>query len=223
MSEKFKLRLEFEKTGRIRFISHLDLLRVMQRLFKRAGVPLWHSEGFNPHPYLNFLQPMPLGIEGLNEPLDIRIEGDMSFKEIKSRLNAVMPEGIEIVDVLKPEHKPNEIAAAEYEIDVYFSNPAEAEGFAAGAESVIRGGVLNAEKRSKRGIKTVNLCELVRSFETEVCENKVRVKTILAAGNTVNLNAELLMTALYGEFAADPEKTDIVRTRLLREDLSIFE
>lgn len=217
------VRLWFKKDGLAVYISHLDMNRCMTRAVRRAEIPLWYTEGFNPHPYMTFLMPLPLGQSGMREPLDIRIEGDMSFKEIKSRLNAVMPEGIEIVDVLKPEHKPNEIAAAEYEIDVYFSNPAEAEGFAAGAESVIKGGVLNAEKRSKRGIKTVNLCELVRSFETEVCDSKVRVKTILAAGNTVNLNAELLMTALYGEFAADPEKTDIVRTHLLRDDLSIFE
>ena len=217
------VRLWFKKDGLAVYISHLDMNRCMTRAVRRAEIPLWYTEGFNPHPYMTFLMPLPLGQSGMREPLDIRIEGDMSFKEIKSRLNAVMPEGIEIVDVLKPEHKPNEIAAAEYEIDVYFANNAEAEAFAAGAESVIKGGVLNAEKRSKRGIKTVNLCELVRSFETEVCENKVRVKTVLAAGNTVNLNAELLMAALYGEFAADPEKTDIVRTHLLREDLSIFE
>lgn len=217
------VRLWFKKDGLAVYISHLDMNRCMTRAVRRAEIPLWYTEGFNPHPYMTFLMPLPLGQSGMCEPLDIRIEDEMSFKEIKSRLNAVMPEGIEIVDVCKPEHKPNEIAAAEYEIDVYFESSGEAEGFKAGAESIIGGGVLNAEKRSKRGIKTVNLCELILSFEAAVCENKVRIRTILAAGNSVNLNAELLMNALYGEFAAEPEKTDIVRTKLLREDLSIFE
>ncbi len=217
------VRLWFKKDGLAVYISHLDMNRCMTRAVRRAEIPLWYTEGFNPHPYMTFLMPLPLGQSGMHEPLDIRIEAEMSFKEIKNRLNSVMPEGIEIVDVRKPEHKPNEIAAAEYEIDVCFESSGEAEGFKAGAESIIGGGVLNAEKRSKRGIKTVNLCELIRSFEATVCENKVRVRTILAAGNSVNLNAELLMNALYGEFAAEPEKTDIVRTKLLREDLSIFE
>lgn len=217
------VRLWFKKDGLAVFISHLDMNRCMTRAVRRAEIPLWYTEGFNPHPYMTFLMPLPLGQSGMREPLDIRIENDMSFKEIKARLNAVMPEGIEIVDVLKPEHKPNEIAAAEYEIDVYFESAGEAEGFRAGAESIIEGGVLNAEKRSKRGIKTVNLCEMIRSFEANADEAKVRIKAILAAGNSVNLNAELLMNSLYSEFAAEPEKTDIVRTRLLREDLSIFE
>ncbi len=217
------VRLWFKKDGLAVYISHLDMNRCMTRAVRRAEIPLWYTEGFNPHPYMTFLMPLPLGQSGMREPLDIRIEGDMSFKEIRSRLNAVMPEGIEIVDVLKPEHKPNEIAAAEYEIDAYFETSEQAKAFCTSAASIIGGGVLNAEKRSKRGIKTVNLCELVRSFEAEACENKVRVKTVLAAGNTVNLNAELLMTALYTELSADPEKTDIVRTHLLREDLSIFE
>ena len=217
------VRLWFKKDGLAVYISHLDMNRCMTRAVRRAEIPLWYTEGFNPHPYMTFLMPLPLGQSGMREPLDIRIEGDMSFKEIKSRLNAVMPEGIEIVDVLKPEHKPNEIAAAEYEIDAYFVNEAVAEKFAASSQSIIAGGILNAEKRSKRGIKTVNLCELVRLFDAKNCGNKVRVKTVLAAGNTVNLNAELLMTALYAETSEEAEKTDIVRTRLLREDLSIFE
>ncbi len=217
------VRLWFKKDGLAVYISHLDMNRCMTRAVRRAEIPLWYTEGFNPHPYMTFLMPLPLGQSGMREPLDIRIEGDMSFKEIRNRLNAVMPEGIEIVDVQKPEHKPNEIAAAEYEIDAYFENEADAEKFAASSQNIIAGGVLNAEKRSKRGIKTVNLCELVRSFEAGACENKVRVKTVLAAGNTVNLNAELLMTALYTELSSEAEKTDIARTRLLREDLSIFE
>ncbi len=217
------VRIWFKKDGLAVYISHLDMNRCMTRAVRRADIPLWYTEGFNPHPYMTFLMPLPLGQSGLREPLDIRIENDMSFKEIKSKLNAVMPEGIEIVDVCKPEHKPNEIAAAEYEIDAYFAEAGEAERFAAGVHSVVSGGVLNAEKRSKRGIKTVNLCEMIRSFNAKADGSKVRIKAVLAAGNSVNLNADLLMSALYAEFAMSPEKTGIARTCLLREDLSVFE
>ena len=134
-----------------------------------------------------------------------------------------MPEGIEIVDVREPFNKPNEIAAAEYEIETEFLSDGEAEGFAAGATAVIEGGVLNAEKRSKRGIKTVNLCEMVRSFECISQGNTVKTKTVLAAGNSDTLNAELLMNALFAEFAAEPEKNSVIRTKLLCEDLSVFD
>ena len=81
----------------------------------------------------------------------------------------------------------------------------------------------NAEKRSKRGIKTVNLCEMVRSFEC-VCDGcSVKIRTVLAAGNSVNLNAELLINSLLAEFAAESEKTSVIRTKLLRDDMSVFE
>lgn len=217
------VRLWFKKDGLAVYISHLDMNRCMTRAVRRADIPLWYTEGFNPHPYMTFLMPLPLGQSGMKEPLDIRIEGEMSFGEIKKRLNSVMPEGIEIVDVAKPEHKPNEIDAAEYEIDVWFENSETAKAFSAEAKNIIDGGILNAEKRSKKGIKTVNLCELVRSFEISADENKVFVKAVLAAGNTVNLNAELLLNALLSALSAEETDRNIVRTKLLREDLSIFE
>ncbi len=216
------VRIWFEKSGLAVYISHLDMNRCMTRAVRRAEIPLWYTEGFNPHPYMTFLMPLPLGQTGKREPLDIRIEQDMSFDAIKDRLNSVMPEGISIVDVSEPFNKANEIAAAEYEIITEFLSEGEAEGFAAGAQDVIESGVLNAEKRSKRGIKTVNLCEMVRSFECTASGNNVITKAVLAAGNTVNLNAELLMNALFAEFAAEPEKNSITRTKLLCDDLSVF-
>ena len=79
-----------------------------------------------------------------------------------------------------------------------FATQAQAESFAADATALIAGGVLNAEKRSKKGIKTVNLCEMVRSFSAEARENEVFIRTILAAGNTVNLNADLLFSSTFG-------------------------
>lgn len=218
------VRLWFKKDGLAIYISHLDMNRCMTRAVRRAEIPLWYTEGFNPHPYMTFLMPLPLGQCGMREPLDIRIEkDDMTFKQIKESLNAVMPQGIEIVDVCKPVMKSNEIAAAEYQIITGFSSEGEAEGFAAGAENIIKGGVLNAEKRSKKGIKTVNLCELIRSFECKAEGNEVFTKAVLASGNTVNLNAELLMNTLFAEFAAEPVKNEIIRTKLLTENLSVFE
>ena len=217
-----KLRLRFEKTDRAVYISHLDLMHTMQRAFSRAGYELKYSEGFNPHPQISIALPLSVGASSLCEILDFKLSHDADISEIPAKLSAVMPEGIKIVDVQEPVHKANEIAAAEYEIVTEFLSEGEAEGFAAGAQSVIDSGVLNAEKRSKRGIKTVNLCEMIRSFECKVNANRVETKAVLAAGNTVNLNAELLMNALFAEFAAEPEKNSISRTKLLRTDLSLF-
>lgn len=217
------VRIWFEKSGLAVYTSHLDMNRCMIRAVRRAQIPLWYTEGFNPHPYITFLLPLPLGQEGRREPLDIRIEDDsMPFADVVDRLNAVMPEGIRMLEACEPEYKSNLIAAAEYEIITEFASAGEAEGFAAGAQAVIASGVLNAEKRSKRGIKTVNLCELVRSFDCRAEGCKTVTAAVLAAGSSVNLNAELLMNALFAEFAAQPERNSISRLRLLTEDLSEF-
>lgn len=218
------VRIWFKKDGLAIYISHLDMNRCMTRAVRRAGIPLWYTEGFNPHPYMTFLMPLPLGQSGMREPLDIKIEqDDMSFKQIKENLNSVMPEGIEIVDVCKPVNKPNEIAAAEYKIISTFADSHSAESFAATAMQIINGGELNAEKRSKKGTKTVNLCEFIRSFECKAQDNEVFADAVLASGNSVNLNAELLMNTLFERFESKPLKNEIIRTKLLLENLTMFE
>ncbi len=218
------VRLWYKKSGLAIYTSHLDMNRCFTRAVRRADIPLWYTEGFNPHPYMTFLMPLPLGQTGMREPLDIRTESDdISNKEIMQRMNAVLPEGLEIVDVTKPVGKPNEIAAAEYLIEALFKDEKEAEKFADSSREIISGGVLNAEKKSKKGIKTVNLCEMVRSYECTQNGSAVNITCVLAAGNAVNLNADLLINALFAEIQTASEKTDIVRTKLLTENMNFFE
>lgn len=84
----FEVRLWLSKQGRIKYVSHLDMFRLMQRAVRRAEIPLWYTEGFNPHPYISFLLALSLGTEGLREPVDIRIVDDMTPEEIKTGLTA---------------------------------------------------------------------------------------------------------------------------------------
>ncbi len=217
------VRIWYKKSDLVIYTSHLDMNRCFTRSVRMANIPLWYTEGFNPHPYMTFLLPLPLGTAGLREPIDIRIEGDISNDEIKSRLNSVLPEGLEIVDAIEPVHKVNEIVSSKYEINVEFLNEGEAEGFAAGAESVIDGGELLAEKKTKKGMKTINLCEMVNSFSAESEGNKVKIIAVLATGQALNLNANLLMDSLLKEFGAEPEKLSIIRTEIYIENNVNFE
>ncbi|MCQ2481435.1 MAG: TIGR03936 family radical SAM-associated protein [Clostridia bacterium] len=217
------VRLWYEKKGLTIYTSHLDMNRCFTRAVRMAGIPLWYTEGFNPHPYMTFLLPLPLGTVGVREPIDIRTEQDMPKEEIMARLNAVLPDGIKIVDVTDPVNKVNEIVSARYIVDIVFSNEGEAEGFAAGVNAVMESGELMAEKRSKRGIKTVNLCEMVSSFSAESEGVNVSINTVLATGTQVNLNATLLVDTLCNEFGADPEKIRITRTDIYMPESRNFE
>ena len=87
-------RLLFAKTGRARYISHLDLMRTFQRAFFRAGVPLKHTEGFNPHPFISIALPLSVGYSSQCEILEFVLLDGVSRDEVAGRLTAVMPEGI---------------------------------------------------------------------------------------------------------------------------------
>ena len=216
------VRIWYKKSGLVIYTSHLDMNRCFTRAVRRADIPLWYTEGFNPHPYLNFLLPLPLGQSGEKEPIDIKIEEDIPLDEIGRRLNSVLPEGLEIVAVTSPVNKVNEITEARYIIDIEFASGGEAEGFASGAAAVIESGVLNAEKRSKRGIQTVNLCEFIVDFNVS-CEGRaVHIDTCLATGTQRNLNASLLVDSLLGEFGAESEKLSISRREIYTENKKIF-
>ena len=93
-----KLRLRFEKTGRAVYISHLDLMAVMQRAFARADLPLKFSEGFNPHPQISILLPLSVGIASICELMDFRLLEERDLKTLPERLTAVLPDGIRALE-----------------------------------------------------------------------------------------------------------------------------
>ena len=92
-------RIKFTKTGRMQFISHLDLNRVMRTALIRAGIPIYYSEGFNPHPKMVFALPLSIGAESECELLDIKIIKEMPNDEIKERLSKELPCDMSVVNV----------------------------------------------------------------------------------------------------------------------------
>ncbi|MCZ7553207.1 MAG: TIGR03936 family radical SAM-associated protein [Anaerolineales bacterium] len=115
-----RLRISFEKTDLMRFSGHLDLHRAWERLFRRAGIPLAYSQGFNPHPRLNLAAALPLGFTSADEWLDAWIEQDLPLPQIERALTAACPPGIRILRVAEVEGRlpslPSEVCACEYQI-----------------------------------------------------------------------------------------------------------
>ena len=81
------IRLGFYKKGALQYISHLDLQRTFQRILSRAELPLWYTQGFNPHPKLVFGLPLPIGCESVCEMADIKLVRDMPAEDILARLH----------------------------------------------------------------------------------------------------------------------------------------
>lgn len=217
----YEVRLWLSKRGRLKFVSHLDMFRMMQRAVRRAQIPLWYTEGFNPHPYISFLLALSLGVEGEAEPVDLRIVGEMTPEEIKARLNAVFPEGLAAEAVTLPEHKPAEIAFAAYTAAL-----PKTEISAEELRSALTSGSLETEKSGKSGgrkvMKTVNVSEHIKTFDLTEDDAYIYLNVILPAGSTFNLNPLQLMDAV-SRFLGRPVSAErAVRSRLLRADLSEF-
>lgn len=96
---KQALTITFSKKGLMRFISHLDLMRLFARASRRAGLPVAMSEGFNPHPKISFKRALKLGLESENEEATFRINGWMNPQEFKLRFGQQLPEGINITNI----------------------------------------------------------------------------------------------------------------------------
>ena len=110
------VRVFYRKLGRIKYISHLDLVRCVSRCLKRSGLPVWHTLGFNPHIYVTFALPLALGYESECESMDFRLVQALPLQQVVDRLNQVFPQGLEAYHAAPVVQKPEAIAWAEYEI-----------------------------------------------------------------------------------------------------------
>ncbi len=116
LREPRAIRIKFAKTGKLRFISHLDLCRTLNSAFLRSGVPIWYSQGFNPRPKMVFALTVSVGAESVAEYLDIRITHEMSEIEIAKRLQNALTPDLKILEVYRPSTKLQEVAQSEYHI-----------------------------------------------------------------------------------------------------------
>ena len=213
------VRLNFSKTGRAIYISHLDVNRMMTRAVRRAQLPMWYTEGFNPHPYIAFALPLSLGQSSDCEYMDIRIEGDMTDEEIMARLNDTLPEGLKILSVGAPVFDAKEIEKAQYFVKTVFETKEEAELFCQKADELMKGDELMAEKPGKKGhrkiMKQVNLIDMIFDAKITSTDNIVNLQCVLAAGNTHNLNPTLLIETIENCVSLKHTQLHIVRKKLI--------
>lgn len=220
------VRLNFSKTGRAIYISHLDINRMMTRAVRRAKLPMWYTEGFNPHPYLTFALPLSLGQSSDCEYMDIRIEGDITDEEIMNRLNAVLPEGVKILSVSAPLYDAKEIEKALYFVKLIYKDAETAKLFAEEAQRLAEGEELLAEKKGKKGhrkvMKQINLIDFIYDMKFSTADNIVNLQCVLAAGNANNLNPTLLIETLEKQIGDEHEMVYIVRRKLITKDNKTF-
>ncbi len=220
--DNFKnIRMFYQKKGRAKYISHLDINRLMQRVLKRAGLPVWYTEGFNPHIYLTFALPLSLGYESDFESMDFRLTEEMDFQEVLDILNQNMPEGISVTKIAEPQRKPTDIAYADYTINIKAEKCAS-DRLSHLFESFYASDSIEVVKKSKRGERTVDLKPDIALMSISVNGDFVQLEMRFPAGTEKNYNPSLL----FDEFS---NRTDILlsefrvlRTNVLCKDGSVF-
>lgn len=213
-----KVRVVFEKKGRAKYISHLDLNRCMQRTFKRSGLPVWYTEGFNPHIYIMFALPLSLGYESSVEIMDFNLNEEVPFDEITDRLNSVMPEGLRAVKAFSPVNKHTAIKNASFRISFKTDDP---ENLSCKFDEFMSQEQINTVKKTKRGgEKLIDLKPDISILNTGISAGRFEVNAVFPAGIEKNLNPSLL-TDLFEEFCGnDIQGISVERTGIFMGNMN---
>lgn len=219
--DRINIRATFSKLDRAKYISHLDLNRTMQRALKRAGIPVWYTEGFNPHAYIMFPLALSLGVESKCEIMDIGITEEISFDEIKKRLNDVLPEGLKIYNVALQEKKHTEIAFSEYKISL--SSEYNGTEFCKKFDAFLNLEKIEIEKKTKKkGISLIDIKPFINPISKNISDDTLIIKLRLPAGTQTNINPTLVLDAFQAYIEKPVEIISIERTKILCSDGNLF-
>ena len=203
------------KGAELKYVSHLDLLRTLQRAFRRAGIPLAFSKGFNPHPLLSFATALSTGASSDGEWFDLELTEPMEPEAFVSRVNGALPTGLFLSDAFVAPEGFGSLAAkmlaADYHVVCTFDRPVTGEALE-GALAALLSGEIIINKRTKGGVKPVDIRpEIQRVFVTGIEGNTCTLRVLGRLQADGGLRVERLLDALSGrldaQYAADIHRT----------------
>lgn len=200
------IRLKFTKGNEVKYISHLDLMRVFQRAIRRTGIPISYSSGFNPHQEISFGAPLSLGVTSDAEYVDLKLAGAVELEEIKNRLNSSLPEGIRIIKGMQlgenPKSAMSVVTHARYFIRMNIENVAF-EAFSKSIEEFVAQEHIKVMKEQpKKGfeLKEIDIKSMIVGMRLSESRDEIHtIDCLLLSGSKANLKPELLMVA-FKEF-----------------------
>ena len=194
------VRIRFFKHDRAKYISHLDLVRCMTRVIRRAQIPVWYTEGFHPHLYLTFAQPLSLGFESACEFMELQLVEPMELEEIKTRLNYILPPEMQVEAIYEPRRKMDAIAFSAFSLLLSPQTPSEA--FCGALDSLLAKSQWVVEKKTKRGVSTIDIRPYVNLLESHCSQQELFLRVRLPSSQNFSLNPNLLISLLEREAGA---------------------
>lgn len=216
-----KLRLRFTKTGKAVYISHLDLMRTMQRIFLRAGYSLKYSEGYNPHAQISILLPLSVGCSSCCELMDFQLTDDAELAEMPARLTGACPEGIRALEVYEEGRKVRELKWLKISGRFEYDSRNAADMIPA-LENFFAGDTIVIEKKTKRGVGRFDIVPAIKDISFSEGEDCVRMEAVISAQEPT-LNPEHIVSALR-QLAPElaPDFAEFERIELFDENMEIF-
>ncbi|MCK8825609.1 TIGR03936 family radical SAM-associated protein [Fuchsiella alkaliacetigena] len=219
-----KIRVKLTKGEQVKFISHLDLLKVLSRAVRRAEIPIEFSQGYNPRPAIAAGPALAVGITSCSEYFDFELATEYPLAEFKADLGAELPAGIDLIAAQEIEISVKslmaQINAARYELDLQL----EIELKAAEVEEILADFLANSEviitrKRRNKSDRQLDLRPLVfelQLLETAANSKQVLLEALIQTGSSGNLRPQELVRALQKSYpiSEDFSLTDIKRTGL---------
>lgn len=201
-----KIRIKFRKTGIMKFIGHLDVMRYFQKAIRRADVEICYSGGFSPHQIMSFAAPLGVGITSNGEYVDIEVHSTGTTAEMLERLNAVMAEGFEIAEYkLLPDTAANamsSVAAADYTLTFrpgYEPEEESAEEWFKKLTAFFDQPQVMVLKKTKKGEKEMDLKPLIYDLGVIAGNDAAQAQLFMkiSTGSASNIKPELLLDAYY--------------------------
>ena len=224
--EKLLIRIKFRKTGSLQYISHLDLVRTMNKIVVRSGLPLWYTEGFNPKPKMVFAAPLSIGTESHFEFMDLRLTDRVDTDLALSRLNANMTDELVCTEAYYPESPFTALRWLAYEMELVTGGASER--LAEECNKVLSAEKMEILKKTKSGEATVDIRPLVHSATARYADGKIKISAVLSADPSSFLNPEYIVKLLRERcnVLSSPDLTSeyysILRTEGYFSDMTLF-
>ena len=221
---KVRYVIKFTKEANIKFISHLDLMRTLQRVIRRANLPMEYSKGFNPHMAMSIAQPLSVGVYSDAEYMDIVLVEELDEKEIIEKLNEKTASGIKFLEARKVITKEGEkklpqamalIDAARFTVKMLCEDSKVVEEKLKTLEE-------NKEwitiKKSKKGEKEVNLRTMIKEMKYWTNENELVLNILISSGSREHLSPDLVASYIKSNI---PEIVEDAFIDIKREEMYV--
>lgn len=169
------IRARFIRGDEVKYISHLDMMKMFERALRRSRIPIYYSQGFNPHPQIVFGLPLSVGVTSDAEYVDFELSNEMEPSEFIEILNKQLPEGLRLVDAKVRITKSNIMASitkASYEVLVTISQNPGIEEVTEKILSFLESKEIFFRKESKGKVKNVDIRPMIQKFSVQLIRNK---------------------------------------------------